>query len=175
MRNYQHYFNRNNSEEDWTTIAERKNISKLHGSTQFPHIPFKNFQQIFKTKSAKVSIDNKLKGRKKSSGKSFLFFLLIYDVVNFLICLLNLVVEQSESEKDSSEDDSWTAMEASGDDDEIVMKGFISIGSEETYAEVSNLSDNFGMRSVGNNKKYNIAKDQTFMVYDFIYNKKKYC
>ena len=105
MRNYQHYFNTNNSEEDWTTIAERKNISKLHGSTQFPHIPFKNFQQIFKTKSAKVSIDNKLKGRKKSGGKSFLFFLLIYDVVNFLICLLNLVVEQSESEKDSSEDD----------------------------------------------------------------------
>ena len=42
----------------------------------FPLIPFKNFQQIFKTKASKVSIDNKLKGRrkKKSAGKSFSLF-----------------------------------------------------------------------------------------------------
>ena len=41
--------------------------------------------------------------------------------------------------------------------------------------EVSNLSNNFDTMSVGNLNKYNIAKDQTFMVYDFIHAKKKYC
>ena len=106
---------------------------------------------------------------------SLFFFLLIYDVVNFFICLLTLVVGQSESEEDSSEDDSWAAKEASGDVDMTVIKGFASIGSEERYVEVSNLSDNFGTMSVGNPKKYNIAKYQTFMVYDFIHNEKNYC
>ena len=52
----------------------------------FPFTPFKNFQQIYKTKANKVSVDNKLKGRRKSSsGKIFLFFILIYDIVTFLI------------------------------------------------------------------------------------------
>ena len=37
----------------------------------FPLIAFKHFQQIFKTKAVKVSFDNKLKGRRKSGGKSF--------------------------------------------------------------------------------------------------------
>ena len=60
----------------------------------------------------------------------FLFFLLTYDVITFLICLLTLVLEQSESEEDSSEDDYWIAKEASGDNDETVMKGFTSIGPE---------------------------------------------
>ena len=103
----------------------------------------------------------------------FLFFLLIYNVVTFLICLLTLVVEQAESEEDSSEDDSWTAKEASGDD-ETVMRGFETIDPDERYAEVSNLSENFGSMSVGNPKKFNISKDQTFMVYDYIQDKKKY-
>ena len=42
----------------------------------FPLIPLKNFQQIYKTKASKVSVDNKLKGRrkKKSAGKSFSLF-----------------------------------------------------------------------------------------------------
>ena len=40
----------------------------------FPLIPFKNFQQIYKTKATKVSVDNKLKGRRKSGGKLFSLF-----------------------------------------------------------------------------------------------------
>ena len=37
-------------------------------------IPFKNLQQIFKIKAAKVSIDNRLKGRQKSDDQSFYLF-----------------------------------------------------------------------------------------------------
>ena len=55
------------------------------------------------------------------------------------------------------------------------MKGFETIDPEERYVEVSNLSDNFVSMSVGNPKKFNIAKDQTFMVYDYIRDKKKTC
>ena len=101
----------------------------------------------------------------------FLFFLLVCDVVTFLICLSTLVVEQAESEEDSSEEDSWTAKEVSGDD-ETVLKGFETIDPEERYAEVSILSDNFSSMSVGNLKKFNITKDPTFMVYDYIHDKK---
>ena len=64
---------------------------------------------------------------------------------------------------------------ASGDDDESAMKGFESIEPEERYVEVSNLSENFNTMSVGNPKRFNLAKDQTFMLYDFIHDKKKYC
>ena len=46
------------------------------------------------------------------------------------MCLLALVVEQSGSEEDSSEDDLWTAKKASGDDGETVMKGFASLDTE---------------------------------------------
>ena len=102
---------------------------------------------------------------------------MIYDVVTFLICLLTLVVEEEEEEEEeeeSSEDESWTAKEASVDD-ETAMRGFETIDPDERYAEVSYLSDNLGLMSLGNPKRYNITKDQTFMVYDFIHNTKKYC
>ena len=102
---------------------------------------------------------------------------MIYDVVTFLICLLTLVVEEAEEEEEeeeSSEDESWTAKEASVDD-ETAMRGFETIDPDERYAEVSYLSDNLGSMSLGNPKRYNITKDQTFMVYDYIHNTKKYC
>ena len=101
----------------------------------------------------------------------FFFFLLVCDVVTFLICLSTLVVEQTESEEDSSEKDSWTAKEVSGDD-ETVLKGFETIDPEERYTEVSILSENFSSTSVGNIKKFNITKYPTFMVYDYIHDKK---
>ena len=79
----------------------------------------------------------------------FLFFLLIYDVVTFIICLLTLVVEQTESEKGSNEDDVLATKEAS-EDDETVMKDFETIDPEERYVDVSNFPDNFCSMSVGN-------------------------
>ena len=90
---------------------------------------------------------------------------------------MTLVVEEAEEEEEeeeSSEDESWTAKEASVDD-ETAMRGFETIDPDERYAEVSYLSDNLGSMSLGNPKRYNITKDQTFMVYDFIHNTKKYC
>ena len=64
---------------------------------------------------------------------------------------------------------------ASGDDNESAMKGFAFIGPEDRYVEVLNLSENFNTLNVGNPKIFNLAKDQTFMLYDFIHDKKKYC
>ena len=54
------------------------------------------------------------------------------------------------------------------------MKDFETIDPEKRYVDVSNFPDNFCSMSVGNPKKYNIAKDQTFMIYDYIHDKKKY-
>ena len=42
---------------------------------KFPFTSFKNFQQIYKAKANKVSVDNKMKGCRRTNGKTFLFLI----------------------------------------------------------------------------------------------------
>ena len=90
------------------------------------------------------------------------------------------------SSSDSSVDNSWIADEGgtlSGkeDDTEEVMRGFAPIDHTEQYAEVSDLSNNLSsmyLRNSGNSegvKRYSITKDHTYMIYDFIQDRKHYC
>ena len=61
------------------------------------------------------------------------------------------------------------------------MKGFAPIDYTEQYAEVSDLSNNLSsmyLRNSGNSggvKRYSITKDHTYMIYDFIQDRKHYC
>ena len=122
-------------------------ISPLRTSNRYLRLNQRRFQLIISWKDVKRVVVS-----------HFLFFLLIYDVVTFIICLLTLVVEQTESEEGSNEDDVLATKEAS-EDDETVMKDFETIDPEERYVDVSNFPDNLCSMSVGNPKKYNIAKD----------------
>ena len=67
-------FQQKNHSEELDYNRREKEYIEATRVKHFPLIPFKNFQQIFKTKASKVSIDNKLKGRRKSAGKSFSLF-----------------------------------------------------------------------------------------------------
>ena len=92
----------------------------------------------------------------------------------------------TDSASDSSADDSWIADEDGTipdkeDDTEVVMKGFAPVDNSEQYAEVSDLSNNLSnmyLRNSGNSggvKRYSITKDHTYMIYDFIQERKHYC
>ena len=92
----------------------------------------------------------------------------------------------SDSESNSSGDDSWIADEDGSipdkeDDTEVVMKGFAPVDNSEQYAEASDLSNNLSnmyLRNSGNSggvKRYSITKDHTYMIYDFIQDRKHYC
>ena len=94
--------------------------------------------------------------------------------------------ETTDSASDSSGDDSWIADEDGSipdkeDDTEEVMRGFAPIDHTEQYAEVSDLSNNLSsmyLRNSGNSegvKRYSITKDHTYMIYDFIQDRKHYC
>ena len=60
------------------------------------------------------------------------------------------------------------------------MKGFDPIDHTEQYAEVSDLSNNLiymYLRNSGNSggvKRYSITKDHTYMLYDFMQDRKHY-
>ena len=92
----------------------------------------------------------------------------------------------TDSASDSSVDDSWIADENGTlpdkeDDTEVVMKRFAPIENTEQYADVSDLSNNLSsiyLRNSGNSggvKRYSITKDHTYMIYDFIQDRKYYC
>ena len=87
---------------------------------------------------------------------------------------------------DVSVDDSWIADEDGTspykvDDMEVVMEGFDLIDDTEQYAEVSDLSNNLSsiyLRNSGNSggvKRYSVTKDHTYMIYDFMQDRKHYC
>ena len=99
------------------------------------------------------------------------------------MCLSIIGIKQPISE-DSSEDESWDDNEESTrpyDEDGTykVMKDVATINPDERYAEVSDLYNTFNSLSVingyGRPKKYNIKKDQTFIVYDFTQDKQRLC
>ena len=92
----------------------------------------------------------------------------------------------TDSASDSSVDDSWIADEDGTlpdkeDNTEVVMKRFAPINHTEQYAEVSDLSNNLSsmyLRNSGNSgrvKRYSITKDHTYMIYDFMQDRKHYC
>jgi len=94
--------------------------------------------------------------------------------------------ETIDAASDSSVDDSWIADEDGTlpdkeDDTEVVMKLFDPIENTEQYAEVSDLSNNLSsmyLRNSGNSrevKRYSITKDRTYMIYDFMQDRKHYC
>ena len=95
----------------------------------------------------------------------------------------------SDSESENSSDDSWIADEDGSipdkeDDTEVVMKGFAPIDNTKQYAEVSYLSNNLSSMYLRNNgksgggggvKRYSITKDRTYIIYDFMQDRKHYC
>ena len=100
--------------------------------------------------------------------------------------LLNENTEKgtTDSVSDSSVDDSWIADEDGTlpdkeDNTEVVMKGFAPNDNTEQYAEVSDLSNNLSstyLRNNGNSggvKRYSIKKDHTYMIYDFMQDRKQ--
>ena len=109
---------------------------------------------------------------------SLLFFLSI----NFVLLFLTTPYWISDSSIDSSwiadEDGTTPGKEA---DTEAVMKGFVPIDQTEQYADVSDLSNNLSsmyLRNSGNRggvKRYSIMKDHTYMIYDFMQDRKHYC
>jgi len=90
------------------------------------------------------------------------------------------------SSSDSSVDDFWIADEDGTlpdkeDDTGVVIKGSDSIDHTEQYVEVFDLSNNLiymYLRNSGNSgrvKRYSITKDHTYMIYDFMQDRKHYC
>ena len=102
--------------------------------------------------------------------------------------LLNEKTEKgtTDSASDISVDDFWIAdkdgtLPDKEDDTEVAMKRSAPIDNTEQYAEMSDLSNNLSsiyLRNSGNSggvKRYSITKDHTYMIYDFMQDKKHYC